>query len=349
MRRGIFCALSGALLFGISIPFAKILLKEISPTLLAGLFYVGAGLGLFILIVLRKIFSKTHSIGQKISPRDIPWLAGATLFGGIIAPILLMLGVALIPASSSSLLLNAEGVLTSLLAWFIFKEHFDWRIMLGMALIIASNALLSFQEFQFEGFPWGSILIILACLCWGIDNNLTRKVSTNDAMKISAIKASISGIVILGFALVIGNKLPDYAKISESLLVGFLGYGVSLALFVMALRNLGTGRAGAYFSTAPFCGAALSLLMLHENPPIIFWVALILMSIGIWLNLTENHSHEHTHEELEHEHLHYHDDHHQHSHDFAWNGKEPHTHKHKHEKLTHTHQHYPDIHHRHKH
>ncbi len=349
MRRGIFYGLLSALLFGASTPFAKIFLQEISPILLAGLFYVGSGLGLFFLILVKKLRVKTQSNIQKINAHDIPWLIGSIIFGGIAAPMLLMFGISLIPASSASLLLNSEAVLTSLLAWFVFKENFDWRIMLGMGFIIAANVLLSFQEFQFDGIPWGSILIILSCLCWAIDNNLTRKVSANDALKISAIKGGVSGFVVFGIALVIGNKLPDFFKISQVLIVGFLGYGLSLVLFVMALRNLGTARTGAYFSTAPFCGAALSLLMLQENPSMIFWIASILMVIGIWIHLTENHTHEHTHEEMDHEHLHYHDEHHQHQHDFLWNGVEPHNHKHNHTELTHSHHHYPDIHHRHKH
>jgi drug/metabolite transporter (DMT)-like permease len=361
MRNGVFYGLFSALLFGSSTPFAKILLEEVAPILLAGLFYVGSGLGLFLLILTKRFFSKTPFKrektvalrfdwgGQKIPARDIPWLIGSTMFGGIAAPMLLMFGISLIPASSASLLLNSEAVLTSLLAWFVFKENFDWRIMLGMGFIIASNALLSFQEFQFEGIPWGSIFIILSCLCWAIDNNLTRKVSANDALKISTIKCSVSGLVLLGAALMMGSEMPNFFTISQSLLVGFLGYGLSLVLFVMALRNLGTARAGAYFSAAPFCGAALSLLMLQENPSVIFWVAAILMGIGIWIHLTENHTHEHSHEEMEHEHLHYHDEHHQHEHDFPWDGTEPHNHQHFHQKLTHSHHHYPDIHHRHEH
>lgn len=348
-RKGIFYALFSAILFGGSTPFAKILLTDISPILLAGLLYAGSGLGLFLIILVRKFFAKTQNGGQKILTHDIPWLIGATISGGIAAPMLLMFGISMIPASSASLLLNSEAVLTSLLAWFVFKENFDWRIMLGMGFIITANVLLSFQEFQFDGVPWGSILIILSCLCWAIDNNLTRKVSANDALKISAIKGGTSGFVVLGIALILGNQLPDFSKLSKSLVVGFLGYGLSLVLFVMALRNLGTARTGAYFSTAPFCGAALSLLMLQENPSMIFWIAAILMSIGIWIHLTENHTHEHTHEEMDHEHLHHHDEHHQHEHDFSWDGKEPHNHKHSHEKFTHSHHHYPDIHHRHKH
>ena len=349
MKKGIYYAILSAILFGSSTPFAKIFLNKTSPLLLASLFYAGSGLGLCLLLFARKLFRKTHSDAQKILPKDITWLAGSIIFGGIFAPILMMFGVSLIPASNASLLLNSEAVFTTALAWFVFRENFDWRIMIGMLFIIAANILLSLQEFQFNGIPWGSILIISSCFCWAVDNNLTRKISANDALKISTIKCTISGSVVLAITLMIGGKLPNFLIISQALLVGFFGYGLSLVLFVMALRNLGTARAGAYCSTAPFCGAALSLLMLHENPSTLFWVAAILMGIGIWIHLTENHSHEHTHEEMEHEHSHYHDEHHQHQHNFTWNGVEPHSHKHFHHKLTHNHQHYPDIHHRHKH
>lgn len=348
MKRGILYALISALLFGASTPFAKFLLQEISPMLLAGLFYAGSGLGLFLIILVRKFFVKNHH-SQKISAHDYRWLIGAIFFGGILAPTLLMFGISLIPASSAALLQNSESVLTAMLAWFLFKENFDWRIMLGMFFIIIANVILSLQELHFSGTSWGSILIILSCLAWAIDNNLTRKVAANDALKISMIKGAASGFVVLIFALLLGNKLPDFVKISQSLLVGFLGYGLSLVLFVLALRNLGTARTGAYFSTAPFCGAILSLMMLNENPSTSFWIAAALMAIGVWIHITEDHTHEHTHEEVEHEHLHHHDEHHQHDHDFKWDGTEPHNHKHFHRKLTHSHHHYPDIHHRHKH
>ena len=227
-----------------------------------------------------------------------------------------MIGLVKTSAAFASLLLNLEAVLTAVLAWVFFKESTDRRIMLGMFLIVAGGITLSWSK-QPGTQSWpGSFAIASACLCWAIDNNLTRKF-----------------------------RLP----MRYLLLVGFLGYGVSLVLFVLALRGLGTARTGAYFSTAPFIGAAIAILFFHESTSLPFWLAAVLMGIGVWIHLTEDHDHVHTHEELYHEHSHVHDDHHQHEHDFEWDGKEPHSHPHKHEPLTHSHRHYPDIHHRHRH
>jgi drug/metabolite transporter (DMT)-like permease len=262
---------------------------------------------------------------------------------------LLMFGVNLIPASSASLLLNLESVFTALLAWFVFKENFDRRIMCGMIFIILAGVLLSWQESQAIGIPWGGILVIAACLCWGIDNNLTRTISASDPVQIACIKGIVAGIVNLSIALSLGIVFPDWSHIVLAGLIGLAGYGLSLVFFVLALRNLGTARTGAYFSVAPFFGASISLLLLHENPSLLFWVAGGLMGIGIWLHLTEHHEHEHTHDALDHEHEHVHDEHHQHPHAFEWDGIEPHTHKHVHMPIRHTHPHYPDIHHQHKH
>ncbi len=272
--------MSAAFLFGSSAPFAKILLQEVSPILLAGLFYVGSGIGLCALILIKN-YAKKHVERVRFLAKDMPWLIGSTILGGILAPIFLMLGIALIPASSASLLLNSEIVLTALLAWIIFKEKFDWHIMIGIFFTISANILISFQEIALDGFPWGSVLIVLSCLCWSIDNNLTRKISANDALTISAIKCSVSGFVNLSIALFLGQHFPSAAIISQSLIVGFFGYGLSLALFVLALRHVGAAKSGAYFSVAPFCGAALSLIILHENQYPLFWAAAVLMTIGI--------------------------------------------------------------------
>lgn len=348
MNPGIFYALLAALLFGISTPFAKILSGDISPVMLAGLLYGGSGLGLLLWMGMRKLWQRNEHIAY-LTGKDIPWLAGAVVAGGIAAPVLLMFGITLIPASNASLLLNLEGVLTALLAWFVFKENFDRRIFVGMVFIIIAGALLSWQESQMVGIPWGGLLVEAACLGWAIDNNLTRKVSASDPLQIAAIKGSVAGIVNISIALLMGASFPKISVMVQAAGVGLAGYGISLVLFVLALRNLGTARTGAYFSVAPFFGAAISLLLLHENPTSVFWLAGGLMGLGIWLHLTENHEHEHTHEQLQHEHSHIHDEHHQHEHDFAWDGSEPHIHPHTHERLTHRHQHYPDIHHQHKH
>lgn len=349
MKIGIAFALLAATLFGASTPLAKLLIDRIQPVALAGLLYAGSGIGLLGWLFLRKALFRSTNGEASLTRGDAPWLAGAILAGGIVAPVLLMLGVSLIPASSASLLLNLEGVSTALLAWFVFKENFDRRIFLGMVFIIVAGALLSWQESQSIGIPWGGILVAGACLCWGIDNNLTRKVSASDPVQIACIKGIASGAVNLSIAALLGVSFPDWPHIAYAGLVGLAGYGLSLVFFVLALRHLGTARTGAYFSVAPFFGASVSLLLLQESPSLPFWIAGGLMAIGIWLHLTERHDHEHTHEALDHEHEHVHDEHHRHEHDFAWDGTEPHTHRHVHTPITHSHPHYPDIHHRHKH
>lgn len=348
MKQGIIHALLAAILFGASTPFAKLLVGEIHPVMLAGLLYGGSGLGLSAWMLFRKAKRRQETIAH-LTRQDAPWLAGAIIAGGIAAPVLLMFGITLIPASSASLLLNLEGVFTAFLAWFVFRENFDWRIFIGMTFIIAAGVLLSWQEGQINGVPWGGLLVAAACLCWGIDNNLTRKISASDPLQIAAIKGSVAGAVNLSIAAAMGAAWPGTAGIAQAAIVGLAGYGISLVLFVLALRNLGTARTGAYFSVAPFFGAVVSLPLLHESPSLLFWIASALMGAGIWLHLTERHVHEHTHEETAHEHEHVHDEHHRHEHDFPWDGVEPHTHSHKHELMTHSHAHYPDIHHRHGH
>jgi drug/metabolite transporter (DMT)-like permease len=271
------------------------------------------------------------------------------LFGGVLGPVLLMLGLSTTTASAASLLLNLEGVFTALLAWFAFKENFDRRIFLGMVAIVAGGVLLSWQGGGGLSLPVGALAVAGACLCWGIDNNLTQKVSAGDPLQVTAIKGGVAGCVNLTVALVMGAKLPGAGALGGALLVGFLGYGCSLALFVLALRHIGTARTGAYFSLAPFVGTTVSVLLIREPVGPLFLAAAALMGLGVWLHLTERHEHEHTHTHLEHSHPHLHDEHHQHSHPESVDPKKPHTHPHIHEPLTHTHPHYPDIHHRHSH
>ncbi|CAN5404793.1 DMT family transporter [soil metagenome] len=342
----VLAALGAAILFGGSIPFAKQLVGDLSPLLLAGLLYLASGIGL---IFARCIRDKGWSYPQLLN-KEWPWLLGTIGFGGIMAPVLLMFGLIWTSAASASLLLNLEAVLTAMLAWWVFKENTDRRIIFGMLLIVAGGIVLSWPNEATPQQNWlGSLAIAGACLCWAIDNNLTRKVSATDALFIAGSKGFVAGIVNTGLALILGATLPAWSNLSFALLIGFFGYGISLVLFVLALRGLGTARTGAYFSIAPFIGVAIAILFFHETTSVLFWVAAILMSIGIWLHLTEHHDHVHTHEFLFHHHSHIHDEHHQHQHDFPWNGTEPHTHPHQHETITHSHPHYPDIHHRHKH
>ena len=346
---GIVYALAAAALFGASTPLSKLLLGSVDPWLLAGLLYLGSGCGLSLWLLLASRLTGKDSKEASLKRADLPWLAGAVLFGGVVGPVLLMLGLAATPAASASLLLNLEGVLTALLAWFVFKENFDRRIALGMALITGGGVLLSWSGDTISEVPWGSLGIAGACLAWGIDNNLTRKISGGNPIQIAAVKGLVAGSVNLALALVIGSHLPGVPTVLAAGAVGLVGYGVSLTFFVLALRHLGTARTGAYFSLAPFVGAALSLLIFQEGLTILFVVAAALMGVGVWLHLTERHEHKHQHEPMEHEHSHVHDEHHQHEHSPDDPPGEPHSHPHKHEALTHSHAHYPDIHHRHEH
>jgi len=346
---GIGPALLAALLFGASTPLAKLLIADVSPIVLAGLLYAGSGLGLGLWLLLRRLRPNNPAAEAALQRRDIPWLAGAVFSGGVVGPVLLMLGLASTPASTASLLLNLESVLTALLAWVVFRENVDFRIFLGMVVIVAGGVLLSWTQAPRAGVPWGALAIAGACACWAVDNNLTRAVSGGDPVQIAAIKGGLAGAINIAVALCMGHRLPDAALVLGAGAIGLAGYGISLVAFVLALRHLGSARTGAYFSTAPFVGAALSLVLLREAPSFSFWIAGGLMALGVWLHISEHHEHEHTHEAMEHEHLHAHDEHHQHTHDFPWDGREPHSHPHRHEPMIHSHPHYPDLHHRHGH
>ena len=348
--QGIASALIAALLFGASTPLAKLLLRDISPVLLAGLLYAGSGLGLLLVLVLREWRSAGAGSHLRVpGARDLGWLAAAILAGGVMGPVLLMLGLGQLGAAQASLLLNLEGVLTALLAWFAFRENVDRRIALGMAAIVLGGVVLSWNPAGTAGWSFGALLVAGACACWALDNNLTRKIATHDALTIACVKGLVAGAVNLTLAILIGAHRPGAPAAAGALVLGFFGYGVSLVLFVVGLRQLGTARTAAYFSLAPFFGAALAIALHGERVSATLMVAGALMAAGVWLHLTERHQHRHTHEPLEHEHSHRHDEHHQHGHAFAWDGREPHTHPHAHGRLTHLHVHYPDIHHRHDH
>jgi len=346
-RKGPAYALFAAALFGASTPFAKLLLGHTQPILLAALLYLGSGIGLTLWLILRS-FAGQQSREAGLKLHNLPWLGSAILAGGVIGPVLLLIGLRLTPASSASLLLNLEGVFTAIIAWFIFKENFDLRIALGMIAIIAGGVALSWAGKPQLGIPMGPIFVAGACLAWAIDNNLTRNVSSGDPIQIAAAKGLIAGTVNLTIAFAVGASLPRMIAISEAALLGFLSYGVSLVLFVLALRRIGTARTGAYFSVAPFAGAVLAITLLKDQVTFGLIVAAMFMLIGVWLHLSEKHQHEHVHESLEHEHRHSHDEHHRH-HVEPELLAQTHTHMHKHGRLRHSHPHYPDIHHRHEH
>lgn len=340
--------IASAALFGASTPLAKALLGEgVSPWLLAGLLYLGSGLGLATLHFGGRLVGR----GSKEAPLargDWGWMALVVLAGGVAGPVLLMFGLSTTPASSASLLLNLEGLATMALAWLAFRENVDRRLLAGAAAILAGAVLLSWGG-DVAGVGAGAVFIAGACLAWGVDNNLTRKISGSDPVQIAMVKGVAAGAVNLALALSAGARLPGPGLIAGAGVVGFLGYGVSLVLFVLALRFLGTARTGAYFSTAPFIGALLAILLFGEPVTWRLAAAALLMGVGLYFHLVERHEHEHVHEPMEHEHVHVHDEHHQHAHGPDDPPGEPHTHRHRHERLTHRHPHYPDLHHRHVH
>jgi drug/metabolite transporter (DMT)-like permease len=340
-------ALAAAVLFGLSAPAAKILLGAMDPWLLAGSLYLASGVGLGAMVAGRMVCGGARE--APLRRADAPWLGGAVVTGGLIGPVLMMFGLMHTGAARGALLLNLEGVFTALLAWFVFREHFDTRIALGMAAIGAGALLLAWDPNAGFALDVGALLVAGASLAWAIDNNLTRRVSGGDPVQIAAIKGGVAGTINVLLAVAAGTVWPRAATVAGAAVVGLLGYGVSLVLFVQALRRLGTGRTSAYFSTAPFVGAVAGVLILGESPTARLAAASALMGLGVWLHLTERHEHEHAHEALEHDHLHWHDEHHRHEHGAGAPPGEPHTHAHVHSPLRHRHSHYPDLHHRHGH
>jgi drug/metabolite transporter (DMT)-like permease len=353
LNPGIAAALSAAALFGASAPYAKVLLASMSPSLLAALLYLGSGLGLLALRTVRREPSVS------LPKAEWRWLAAAILCGGIVAPVLLLIGLTRVSAASASLLLNAEAVFTALLAWFVFKENFDRRIAFGMLAIVLGALVLSWPAQASASFidfsAWlPSLAILGACFCWGLDNNFTRKVSLNDATWITMTKGLVAGTSNLLIALFVGSIWPGFSLALSAALLGFLSYGVSLTLFVIALRHLGTARTGAYFGVSSFFGALLAIVAFGESVTTQLAIGGALMLLGVALHLSERHSHEHSHEEMHHEHEHEHihgvnDPHHEHEHTPPVAPGTRHSHRHFHPALRHTHEHYPDAHHTHSH
>ena len=342
---GVASALLAASLFGASTPLAKLLLAQIEPWLLAALLYLGSGIGLY--IARRVMRSETPTLSRT----DWRWMLLAVLLGGIVAPVLLVFGLQGMTGSGASLLLNAEAVLTAVIAWVVFKENVDRRVALGLVCIVAGGIVLGWGETV--GGNWLSALAIVgACLGWGLDNNFTRKVALNDASFIAMVKGLVAGTTNLVIALAMGATIPAVSAIGSAAALGFACYGVSLVLFIIALRHLGTARAGAYFAVAPFLGAVLSVMLLGETVTVPLVAAGALMTVGVWLHLSEQHAHVHDNEALSHAHSHAHgagDDHHDHTHDGPIAPGTRHSHPHVHRPQTHSHPHVPDAHHVHAH
>ena len=344
----ILLAFASAALFGLSTPAGKVLLELVHPAVLAGLFYCGAGVGI---ALLRRLHMQSFGTAPEVplGRRDVPWLAGAVFCGGVVGPLLLMVGLAQTQAATASLLLTFEGAATALFAWLFFRENYGGRLVLGMACLVAGAVILGWSDVPTFHSTIGPLAILGACIAWAMDNNLTRKISLADPLQIVEIKGLVAGPVNLALGLWAGGSVPSLPTSLTAAAVGFLGYGVSLVLFVFALRDLGTARASAYFATAPFIGAMAAVIALGDPATVQLALAGALMAIGVWLHLSERHEHEHVHEAMEHVHPHVHDAHHQHLHRPSDPPGEPHTHPHRHRPLTHGHPHTPDIHHGHRH
>ncbi|MFU8855770.1 MAG: EamA family transporter [Deferrisomatales bacterium] len=341
--------MTAAVLFGASTPFSKLLLARIDPVTLAGLMYLGAGVGLLgwraAAAGLRRGVPREPSLGR----RDLPWLAGAVVTGGVAAPILLLAGLRELPAATASLLLSLEGAFTAVLAWGFFGEHLGRRVAAGVLSITAGGFVLAWAPGGGPPAAGGAVFVAAACLAWAVDNNLTRRVAAGDPLQVAGVKGLAAGAVSLVLGRWAGGELPGPGAAAAAGAVGLVTYGVSLAFFVLALRHLGAARTVGYFSVAPFVGAGLSLLLPGEGVTAALLAGGALTAWGVWLHLTERHPHEHKHTPDVHEHSHRHGEHHRHPHPQGSTGERVHAHPHAHTRLLHRHPHYPDLHHRHRH
>lgn len=341
-------ALAAAALFGVNAPLSKLFLGEVEPVVLAAFLYLGSGLGLLLLKGIQKMWGTAVANETPIGKEDIPWLAGAILAGGIAAPIVLLFSLRETAAATASLLLNFEGVATTLIAALAFREAITRRAWIAILAITGATIFLSYAPGSNWGFSLAALGILLACILWGIDNNFTRNISAKDPIMIVIVKGLVAGLFSLLLALLLGNRLPGVGTILGALLLGSLSYGLSITLFIRAMRHLGAARTSALFSTAPLAGVILSLLLFSEAPGFLFVLALPLMLGGAFFLVNEDHTHYHVHEAVFHDHWHNHDEeHHTHTHEEALTTA--HAHPHQHDETAHEHHHLPDITHRHAH
>jgi len=339
-------AILAALLFGMNAPFSKLLLSEIPPLMLSALLYLGAGIGMLIVDSVKRI-SKVNRIEARLEKKELPFVILMVVLD-IGAPILLMVGLSITTSANASLLNNFEIVATSIIAFVVFKEAIGKRLCLSITLITISSIILSVRDFSSFSFSSGSIFVLLACVCWGFENNCTRKLSIKDPLQVVIIKGIGSGIGSLIIAVLADEVLWNTGYILLSLLLGFFAYGLSIFFYVSAQRDLGAARTSSYYAVAPFIGVGISFVALNEPITISFIIALIIMIIGTYFAIVEKHGHLHYHQFIEHEHRHNHSDgHHNHAHQEIVGGE--HTHVHIHEKMEHIHEHTPDIHHAHNH
>jgi drug/metabolite transporter (DMT)-like permease len=346
----LFLAILAALLFGVSAPLAKLLLGEIKPVMLAAFLYFGSGFGLLAIKGFQRFTRSQTDHEARITRADIKWLAGATLAGGVTAPIVLMFCLRNTPAVTASLLLNFEGVATTIIAALIFKEGVSHRAWGAITTITLASILLSVNINSEWGFSFAAFGIILACFLWGIDNNLTRNISAKDPITIVTIKGLVAGTISLTLAILVGNRLPDWKILLGAMLLGSVSYGLSITLFIRAMRGLGAARTSALFGTAPLAGLLFSILLFKEPIGFLFLLSIPLMVVGTMFLIYEKHDHYHIHEATIHDHSHNHTDgHHNHQHNDYVNSSISHSHLHEHQQLEHKHNHMPDINHRHPH
>ena len=344
--QSILMAIVAAALYGISSPMSKLLLVEIPPALMAALLYLGAGLGMMMVNII-KVLSKKEQIEAKMTKKELPYIIGMVVLD-IMAPVFLMLGLAMTTSANASLLNNFEIVATSLIALFIFKEAIGKRMWIAIALITLSSIILSVEDFSSLTFSIGSFFVIVACISWGFENNCTRMLSMKDPLQIVVIKGFGSGIGSLIISLALKEYSSNILYIFLALILGFVAYGLSIFFYIFAQRELGAARTSAYYAAAPFMGVLISWLVLQERITGSFLIAIIIMLIGAYFAVSENHKHSHIHVKEVHEHKHNHDDnHHNHTHETEVLGE--HCHEHTHEKMEHKHAHMPDLHHRHTH
>ena len=341
LSRPVLASIVAALLFGASTPLAKVLLASLGPFTLAGLLYVGGAIGAL------PFAFRGGSSQLRRDPRQRRLLGFAVVFGGGIAPVLLLAGLRAAPAASVSLWLNIEVVATALLAWTLFHENLDRRTVLAGGLVLAGGVILAAPE-GVAGWKAGA-LVAGACVCWGMDNNLTALVSGFTPAQTTVAKGLIAGTVNLVLGLSLGQHLPGVGRVGGALAVGAVSYGFSIMLYIFGAQQLGATRSQLLFATSPFLGVLLAWTLFHERIQPAQLAAVPCIAAGLYFMLTARHEHVHMHEAMTHTHSHRHDDgHHTHVHPGlpAW---VRHMHPHEHEPITHTHPHHPDLHHRHRH
>lgn len=343
--KAVLMAILAAVLFGICSPVSKLLLDGLSPTFMAALLYLGAGFGM-LLVQITGVLRRRSRLEAKMTKKELPYIAAMILLD-IAAPIFLMIGLTMTTASTASLLNNFEIVATASIAMIFFREPLDKRMWFAILLIVLSSMILSVEDFQSLSPSIGSIFVIAACLCWGIENNCTRMLSLKDPLQIVIMKGFGSGTGALLITIGIDGCNGSLPYILLALLLGFVSYGLSIFFYIVAQRELGAARTSIYYAAAPFIGVLISWIVLRDAITGSFLVALIIMLIGTYFTISEKHEHPHIHVEETHEHRHRHDDGHHNHHDIEIT--EEHSHEHTHEPQAHTHTHMPELHHQHKH